>query len=525
MDWAMERTEYWIRPGQGKAIALIHGIGATDSQAYWQHFLSVLIHDKKLQDFGIFVWQYPTHVQPSGIRNVLSTVKRKTLRETAPRIAVLGSAWDTTYHTQFQEYQHVILICHSMGGLVIKSWILDTLERGQSTSLATLCHIAFYATPHRGAPVTTLAQWNNQLKEMQLDSPFIEEVDRRWHDHVVAWKERLPELADQHCNRYIPHLVLAGLNDAVVPPHYATIRGMSCTSIIGDHSQVIQPIDSNDTRYKVWLDDIFKMTAPETNVSMPPNHQMHSEHMMVPSSVSRLSPSVVEVGGERGEDRSISPAKEPVLSSTKSQQFRPFQPSIRIEKNREYAEYRGWEYVTYETQRGLGNALMGRQLGPSDVEACPQLPEVTTVLQHLTVTSNATIKGKSGSGKTITAYQAAYAMYKQGWKVLRLAEPHHPADELIDGISHLPQRAVLILDNAQSLASGFVRHLLERSTDNLAVIIVSTDDLVHPLDSISIASSQAVAVLAEAARSRKKEILPIIQTLDPRIGEGLLESV
>ncbi len=304
----MERTEYWIRPGQGKAIALIHGIGANDPQAYWQDFLAVLTQDETLNEFGIFVWKYPTHVQPGGMRNALSTLKRKTLRVTAPRIALLGSAWSTTYHTQFQGYQDVFLVCHSMGGLVIKSWILETLEQGQSAKLATLRHIAFYATPHQGAPVTTLARWNNQLKDMHLDSPFIEDVGRRWYDHVVAWKERLPGPADERFNCYIPHLVLAGLNDAVVPSQYATIRGMSLIPITGDHSQVIQPIDSNDTRYKVWrthLDETSKMISPKAGVSSPPDQQMHLEHTMIPPPVSRLLSSVVEVRRERGVEKHL----------------------------------------------------------------------------------------------------------------------------------------------------------------------------------------------------------------------------
>lgn len=269
----MEQTEHWIRPSQGRrAIALIHGIGAKDPQAYWQDFISVLTHDEELQEFGVFVWKYPTHRQPGGIRNVFSTVKEKTLRETAPWIAELGSAWDTTYREQFQGYQDVALVCHSMGGLVVKSWILDRLEQGRSTSLVTLRHIAFYATPNQGAPITTLAQWNKQLKDMQLGSPFIEEVDRRWYDHVVAWKEHVPEPAYEHFNRYIPHLVVAGINDAVVPSHYATIRGMPLTAVAGDHSQVIQPINSNDTRYKIWrthLDEAFKMILPSTDVALP----------------------------------------------------------------------------------------------------------------------------------------------------------------------------------------------------------------------------------------------------------------
>lgn len=231
--------------------------------------------------------------------------------------------------------------------------------------------------------------------------------------------------------------------------------------------------------------------------------------------------SVVE---ESGESISVSPTKEPVLLSTSPQQHHTPQPSTHTKKNREYAERWGWEYVTYETQRGLGNALLSRHLGPSDVEACPQLPEVATVLEHLRATSSAIIKGESGSGKTITAYQAAYALHKQDWQVFRLAEPHHATNELIDGINYLPQRAVLLLDNAQSLDPGFVRHLLERSTDNLAVLVVSTDDVVHPLDAITIAGERAVAVLAQDVRSRKKEFLPIVQKLNQRhVGEGFLD--
>ena len=80
-----------------------------------------------------------------------------------------------------------------MGGLVfVNFWIIDTLEQRQSKTLETLRHITFYATPHNGAPITTLANWNKQLKDMQLDSPLIEDIGNRWHEHVVAWKDSIP---------------------------------------------------------------------------------------------------------------------------------------------------------------------------------------------------------------------------------------------------------------------------------------------------------------------------------------------
>ncbi|WP_040441935.1 hypothetical protein [Ktedonobacter racemifer] len=190
-----------------------------------------------------------------------------------------------------------------------------------------------------------------------------------------------------------------------------------------------------------------------------------------------------------------------------------------------YNAIKGWEYVTYENQRDLGAALAGRSLGPSDVESCPQLPEVKTILQQLSVAYNAIIKGRSGCGKTITAFQSAYEMHKQGWKVLRLVEPHLAVDELIGAISNLPQRTVLILDNAQSLDQHLVRRLQEHSGSNLAVIIVLTEEGINPLDhdAVSIVNSRAVDILAKAIRNGEKEILSIIQKLDPHIGEGFFD--
>src|SRR5260370_40567862 len=104
-----------------------------------------------MKDFGIFVWKYPTHTELSWWRNMLASLKRKTIVETAPAIKRLGAAWGATYDTQFSNYQKVILVCHSMGGLVVKSWIIDTLNNRGSATLEKLAHLSFYATPHNGA--------------------------------------------------------------------------------------------------------------------------------------------------------------------------------------------------------------------------------------------------------------------------------------------------------------------------------------------------------------------------------------
>ncbi len=254
----VDRTEYWLKEGQETAIVLLHGIGAIDPENYWRQFLKILLHDPIMKDFGVFVWKYPTHTNPGGLSNLVQSIKRRTGVGTAPTIKRLGEAWKTTYSTQFSAYKNVILVCHSMGGLVVKSWIIDTLDSQGSTALEQLLHISFYATPHNGAPIATLINWNHQLQDMKINAPFIKRVSEHWHNQVVAWKGQVIEPEDHryNCNRYIPHLVIAGLNDEMVPAYCATIQGIELTTVQGDHSQVIQPINEHDTRYKVWRDAV-----------------------------------------------------------------------------------------------------------------------------------------------------------------------------------------------------------------------------------------------------------------------------
>jgi hypothetical protein len=58
-----------------------------------------------------------------------------------------------------------------------------------------------------------------------------------------------------------------------------------------------------------------------------------------------------------------------------------------------------WETVTLDGDRGLGPALMGYSLGPSDATVCPRLPEVDIVLRQLRGACSARLIGEPGAGK------------------------------------------------------------------------------------------------------------------------------
>ena len=105
--------------------------------------------------------------------------------------------------------------------------------------------IAFYATPHEGAPLATLAAWNKQIKDMKFTGDFIQRVRDGWMQHVVSWRGKEPD----GYNRYITHIVIVGANDEIVPYQYASILGMDTLRVVGDHNEVIQPESVADTCY------------------------------------------------------------------------------------------------------------------------------------------------------------------------------------------------------------------------------------------------------------------------------------
>lgn len=140
---------------------------------------------------------------------------------------------------------------------------------------------------------------NDQLKGMTITGEFVERIRRNWYDHVFKWKGSHIGPGDYSYNRYIPHLVLSGVSDAVVPYNFAEISGMPCESVPGDHTTIIQPAGTNDTRYRIWRNEVEKVFAPGA--------------------------------GNANDQKALSPAAkgEKILNSSPSPQDRPFQQSER----------------------------------------------------------------------------------------------------------------------------------------------------------------------------------------------------
>lgn len=191
-------------------------------------------------------------------------------------------------------------------------------------------------------------------------------------------------------------------------------------------------------------------------------------------------------------------------------------------------EVPGWEYVSFDNQHDIGPALLGRGLGPADVESCPRLPEVDMVKRQVEVARSAMIVGDSGCGKSLIAYQTAYDLMKDGWEILRFVDTDQSRERIINPILKLPRKSVLIIDNAQQLDGQIIINLLEKASNDRIIIIISTIEYAEHLsincNEIKVASSRAVSVIAEAFRNRRDEIAKLVRKLDEDIGEGYLDT-
>lgn len=187
------------------------------------------------------------------------------------------------------------------------------------------------------------------------------------------------------------------------------------------------------------------------------------------------------------------------------------------------AEAPGWEFVKFDYQQGLEHALIGEGLGPSDVVACPSLPEVHIAMDRLRLSHYVEILGESGTGKSITAYQTAFMWHKTGMEVLRLAERSELTDDMISAASSLKRPSILVVDDAQNIPPNRVRRLFDQSNKQLKIIVVSTTP-VESARPVRIAAKRAVRSLVDSLRSRHHETLAAVRSIDKTIGDSYFDT-
>jgi len=176
----------------------------------------------------------------------------------------------------------------------------------------------------------------------------------------------------------------------------------------------------------------------------------------------------------------------------------------------------GWKYVDFSRSRNFAAALRAERLRPADVDACPELPSVVRLADRLLTSRFATLAGPSGSGKSITAFQAARRLNLAGWRVVELRRTGVADTADVTAFARLPGPVVAVVDDAQALGAELVADLTSYVDDDHALLLVSTERL-EAREGEALVAERAVAVLHDYCRSHINEVGPLLTQLDDRV--------
>ncbi|MEH3122801.1 MAG: hypothetical protein PGN16_12610 [Sphingomonas phyllosphaerae] len=186
-------------------------------------------------------------------------------------------------------------------------------------------------------------------------------------------------------------------------------------------------------------------------------------------------------------------------------------------------ETAAWEAITFKTDRGLGPALFGRPLGPSDASACPRLVEADALAAQLRIAFSARLGGEPGAGKSICSYQVARDFSAAGYEVLRLSDPE---TTIVDPPAAGRSRRLLFIDNAHLMAPAKLRRLEELASADL--LVLSTHNAIEKSDlergSVTVNAGRAVRTIAAALRADLPRTLNAVRMADDQVGERMMDE-
>lgn len=208
-------------------LVFVHGLGG-DATSTWGDFERLIKEDSNLHDHvESYFFGYPTKPM------------RFWQRWRSLRTQDISRALRTEIDNRFPEHDQILLICHSLGGLVAKHYICETIK---SRAPLKVKGVIFFATPHTGAAMAALADrlsvQHFHLRQLRPDSDFIDLVTEDW--------SRLD------CESQLETTYVVGGQDAIVDRLSAGPPGTSPHVVAAKgHGDLVKPSNDTDISYLI----------------------------------------------------------------------------------------------------------------------------------------------------------------------------------------------------------------------------------------------------------------------------------
>ena len=224
-------------------VIFVHGLaGSTKTwEAFSSHLAKQWIYD---ESFGL---EYDLYTIDSKIP-IYGFLKRWLLA--GPKIEVLANSFNTVINEVCKEYTNVIIVAHSMGGLVARQYLVDLVKR--TKEVGKVKGLITYATPHKGSNIATLYKniglsyfdipfglLSRQVVQMcREESDFIRQLNMDWDALRIDQK--------------IDFRSVVGERDFIVDSESASL-GISLYDSISnkDHFNIIKPVVAKDPAFMI----------------------------------------------------------------------------------------------------------------------------------------------------------------------------------------------------------------------------------------------------------------------------------
>lgn len=222
-----EGDREWLREDvhNAKLIVFVHGFKSSNKIA-WEKFPALLLGDDELKDFNIVLYGYRTKlcIETDSIRvegNLLASFLHNTIRGNHPK------------------YKRVVLIGHSMGGLVIMRALL-TLDLHHPEVLDEHdFRVATFGTPYLGVENTGLLPPFCKNKQTEGLALFKEDLYGTTQEFALRFNQGRE---GRRTTPSVPLYTFYGKGDKFVSPASACgYNAKNCEVVDGDHTAIVKP--------------------------------------------------------------------------------------------------------------------------------------------------------------------------------------------------------------------------------------------------------------------------------------------
>ena len=246
------------RGGNQAAIVFVHGLFGHYRQT-WGEFPFLVTQDTSLNHCDIICWGYPSKLRVRHLCSLMPFVGDR-----MPTVTDVANALNSDLNNPEIgcDYTDLVLVGHSLGGLVIKKMIIAALQNPTQTNpdlLNRIRRVVLYATPSEGVQLPILCKAHPQAKDLACDENFVNQLQTKWSDCV---DEVPPNGTPTGGKRYIPVTVVVGLEDNAVTRDSAKSFHHDVETASGNHTEVCKPPDRDHTSFQVLKDRVLKSTVP-----------------------------------------------------------------------------------------------------------------------------------------------------------------------------------------------------------------------------------------------------------------------